>query len=304
MSSSGHVLRRLFLILLVLLPTIALACGTGPAAGPGDVHILTADSNVGPIMFRYIDRGIDHAEDNQAAAVVIRLDTPGGLSSSMDDIVKRIFSADVPVIVYVWPPGGRAASAGTFITLASHLAAMAPGTSIGAATPVDISGGDIDDRLASKATNDAAARVRDIAQARGRNPDWAEDAVRRAVSAGAREAQELGVIELVAPSLESLLQQADGRQVTLPNRTVSLRTADARLVFNDRNWVEDFLDIIGDPNIALLLISLGTIALFFELANPGSIFPGVFGAIAIIFGFFSLTVIPFSWAGVALIVLA
>ena len=295
----------LFFAAGALVALASFACGSGPDATPGDVHILTVDGNVGPIMSRYIDRGIDHAEDSDAGLVLIRLDTPGGLLSSMDDIVKRIFAAEVPVAVYVWPQGGRAASAGTFITMAAHVAAMAPGTSIGAATPVDISGEDIEDTLASKATNDAAARIRDIALARGRNADWAESAVREAASVGATQARDIGVVEFVEPDLDSLLRSVNGREVKLDDgRRVTLQTAGAPVVFNGRSWIEKFLDIIGDPNIALLLISLGTIALFLEVVNPGAIFPGVFGIIALIFGFFALTVIPFSWAGVALIVVA
>lgn len=289
-------------LVLVLLPLLALACGAGPDAKPGDVHILTADGDVGPIMSRYIDRGIGHAESTDATAVVIRLDTPGGLSSSMDEIVQRIFRAKVPVIVYVWPSGGRAASAGTFITMASHVAAMAPGTSIGAASPVNVGGGDIEGTLKDKATNDAAERIRDIAAARGRNADWAESAVRDAISAGALEAKDIGVVEYVAPDLQTLLQQVDGRRVTLENgQQVTIRSADAPNVYNNRTFVENFLNIIGDPNIALLLISLGTLAIFLELLHPGAIFPAVFGVISIIFGFFALSVIPVNWAGVALV---
>lgn len=291
--------------LVALLSLLASACGQGPDAPPGSVHVLRATGTVGPIMSRYIDRGLDHAEATRATAVVIELDTPGGLSSSMDEIVKRILAARVPVIVYVWPPGGRAASAGTFITMAAHVAAMAPGTSIGAATPVQIGGGETDETLRDKATNDAAARIRDIAVARGRNADWAEAAVRQAASAGAEEALRLNVIEYVAPSLTSLLQQVNGRQVSLADgSTVTLRTLEAQVVRNGLSPAERFLNVIGDPNIALLLISLGTLALLFELVNPGAIFPGVFGLIALIFGFFSLSVIPFNWAGLALVVAA
>ncbi|HZP26716.1 MAG TPA: nodulation protein NfeD [Dehalococcoidia bacterium] len=300
----ARLLRLSFGLALIALALLAGACGSGPSADPGDVHVLTADGDVGPIMSRYIDRGIGHAESTDAAAVVIRLDTPGGLSSSMDEIVQRIMRAKVPVIVYVWPSGGRAASAGTFITMASHVAAMAPGTSIGAASPVDISGGDIGGTLQDKATNDAAARIRDIARVHGRNEDWAESAVREATSAGAQEAKTLGVVEYVSQDLTSLLSQANGTSIALADgRKVTLATADAPLRFNDRTFVENFLAVIGDPNIALLLISLGTLAIFLELLHPGAIFPAVFGAISILFGFFALSVIPVNWAGVALVLL-
>jgi|DewCreStandDraft_5_1066085.scaffolds.fasta_scaffold00393_59 membrane-bound serine protease (ClpP class) len=286
--------------LLALLLGMASACA-GPEAEPGAVHVLTAQGNVGPVMARYIDRGIDHAEDEGAAAVVIQLDTPGGLLTSMDDIVKRVLAARVPVVVYVWPPGGRAASAGTFIVMAAHVAAMAPGTSIGAAAPVSL-GSESDETLRDKATNDAAARIRDIALLRGRNADWAEAAVREAASASSDEALRIGVVDMVAPSLSDLLRRLDGRQVTLQDgSTVTLRTASAPVVSNGISLAERALDLLADPNIALLLLSLGTLALAYEIFNPGAIFPGVFGIIAIILGFFALTVIPFNWAGLALV---
>lgn len=289
---------------LLALAIVGFACG-GPGGPPGAVHVLKAKGTVGPVMSRYIDRGIDHAVDEEANAVVIQLDTPGGLVSSMNDIVTDIVNAEVPVVVYVSPAGGQAASAGTFITMAAHVAAMAPATRIGAAHPVGSGGEDLPETLADKATNDAVALIKGLARLRGRNEAWAEDAVRRSVSAHEEEALELGVIDLVAPDLEGLLDAVDGRQVQLQDgRAVGLRTADVPLVFNDRTLAEEFLDIISDPNIAFLLLSLGAIALFFELANPGAIFPGVFGVIALILGFFSLSVIPFNWAGVALILAA
>ncbi|MBI1885516.1 MAG: nodulation protein NfeD [Chloroflexi bacterium] len=297
--------RLALLQVLLVLALVASACGGGPGGPPGAVYVLDADGTVNPIMARFLERAIENAEHRQAGAVVIELDTPGGLSTSMDDIVKRILSAKVPVIVYVWPPGGHAASAGTFIVMASHVAAMAPGTSIGAATPVAAGGEDIKGTLADKATNDAAARIRDIAELRGRNAAWAEKAVRRAASASSAQALKLGVVDFVAPDLPALLREVDGLQVTLQDgREVTLGTAGAPLVRQSPNLIEELLNIIGDPNIALLLISLGTIALFFELINPGAIFPGVFGVISLILGFFALSVIPFNWAGVALIVLA
>ena len=289
----------------VIAGTLLLACAGGPGAPPDAVHVLTAKGTVNPVMERYIDRGIDAAEDEQAGAVVIRLDTPGGLSSSMDGIIQRILSAEVPVIVYVWPPGGQAASAGTFITYAGHVAAMAPSTVIGSATPVDAGGGDIEGDLGNKVLENAVAKIRGLAALRGRNADWAEDAVRNGVSLETQSALEMDVIDLVAPDLDGLLSQVDGRQVELQQRQlVTVRTAGAAVVYNDRNLFERFLDILADPNIAFLLLSLGSLAIFFEFANPGQIFPGVFGVIALILGFFALSVLPFNWAGVALILFA
>jgi membrane-bound serine protease (ClpP class) len=289
-------------ILLGLLVLAAAACG--PGGEPGAVHILTTDGDVNPVMERYIDRGIDNAEKHQATAVVIRIDTPGGLSTSMEGIVKRILAADVPVIVYVWPPGGRAASAGTFITLAAHVAAMAPSTRIGAAHPVGAGGEDITGTLGDKVTNDAVALIRSIAHQRGRNEDWAEQAVRQSVSITQDQAVQMNVVDLVADDLPSLLAAVDGRTVQLPQRESVLATKNAPLVYNDMNAFENFLDLISDPNITFLLLGLGSLALLYEFMAPGHIFPGVFGAIALIIAFFSLSVLPFNWAGLALILVA
>jgi len=298
-------LRLAIAAALLVLGVVGFACGGGLGAPPDAVHVLTADGVVGPVMERYLDRGMDAAEDEDAQAVVIQLDTPGGLITSMNDIVKRILSSEVPVIVYVSPQGGKAASAGTFITMAAHVAAMAPATTIGAATPVGSGGEEIQGPLADKVTNDAAAQIRRLAELRGRNGDWAESAVRDAVSANDSQALELDVVDLLADDLDELLDTVDGRQVTLhPDREVILETADAEVVFNDMNLIERFLDIIANPNIALLLLSLGTMAIFVELLHPGVIFPGVFGVIALILGFFSLSILPFNWAGVALIIVA
>ena len=289
-------------VLFGSLVLVAAACG--PGGNPGAVHVLTTDGDVNPVMERYIDRGIDNAEDHQANAVVIRLDTWGGLVTSMEDIVQRILAADVPVIVYVWPSGGKAASAGTFITMASHVAAMAPSTRIGAAHPVGSGGEDIEGNLGDKVTNDAVALIKSIAHERGRNEQWAEDAVRKSVSAFQDEAVQLNVVDLVAADLPSLLEAVDGRTVQLPQRETVLATSNAPLVYNDMNFLERFLDVISDPNITFLLLSLGSLALIYEFVAPGHIFPGVFGAIALIIAFFSLSVLPFNWAGLALILVA
>jgi membrane-bound serine protease (ClpP class) len=297
------VLVRRMLFLLVPLALLATACG-GPGGPEGAVHVLKADGDVNPVMERYIDRGIDQAEDAKAMAVVIELDTPGGLMSSMEGIVKRIEEDRVPVIVFVSPKGAKAASAGTFITMAANIAAMAPSTRIGAASPVGAGGEDIEGTLGKKVTEDAVAYARSIADHRGRNADWAEQAVREAVSATPDRAREENVVDLIADDLPSLLEAVDGWEVQLVDRSVALTTKDAPIVHNDMNFAERFLDIISDPNIAFLLLSLGSIALFFEIVHPGQIFPGVFGAIALIMAFFSLSVLPFNWAGLILIFLA
>ncbi len=268
------------------------------------VNVLTADGVVAPVMARYLDRGIDAAEDADATAVVIRLDTPGGLDSSMRDIIKRFNEAEVPIIVYVSPSGGRAVSAGTFITMAAHVAAMAPNTTIGAAAAVGIAGEDIEGTLGKKVTNEAVEYIKGIARLRDRNEDWAEDAVREAVAANEADALKLDVIDIVATSLDDLLEQADGRSVTLPSGEVTLRTKGVPIVYNDMNLIERFLSVISDPNIAFILLSLGALGIFFELIHPGALFPGIFGAIALIIGLFSLGTLPANWAAVFLIFLA
>jgi membrane-bound serine protease (ClpP class) len=289
----------------VVAGALIFACGDQVDAAPGAVHVLTADGTVNPVMDGYIDRGIDEAEEDEATAVVIKLNTPGGLLSSTDDIDTRILAAEVPVVVYVSPPGGQAASAGTFITYASHVAAMAPGTVIGSATPVGSGGEDIEGDLGNKIENNAVAKITGFAELRGRNAEWAEAAVREGISATATEALDLGVVEYVAEDLDDLLQQIDGVEVDLQNgQEVTIRSAGAQVAYNNENLIEQFLGIIADPNIAFILLSLGSLALFIEIMNPGSIFPGVFGVISLILGFFALSVLPFNWAGVALIVFA
>ncbi len=298
-------LRLLVAAFAILLAAISFACSDGPDTPPGAVHVLTTDGDVNPIMERYIDRGIDAAEDEEAAAVVIRLDTPGGLLTSMDDIIERILASDVPVIVYVWPSGGQAASAGTYITYASHVAAMSPGTVIGAATPISGSGEDLGDDLRDKLIGNSVAKIRGLAELRDRNPDWAEDAVRDGISANSSEAVDLNIVEYVSEDLDALLEAVDGDTVELPGgREQVLMTQGAQVAHNDMTFIEKFLDLIANPNIAFLLLSLGSLALFIEIIHPGAIFPGVFGVISLLLAFFALSVIPFNWAGVALIMLA
>jgi membrane-bound serine protease (ClpP class) len=304
-------LRRSLRVLAALSLLSGLALSAGAICAPSihqreAVHVLTYDGTVDQVMVNYIDRGIGEAERTDARAVVLRLDTPGGLVTSMETIVKRINSSEVPVIVYIWPSGGHAASAGTFITMAGHVAAMAPSTRIGAASPVDSSGGDLDRTLKEKVTADLVALITGIARERGRNADWAERAVRRAVSANSQEAVELHVVDFEARTLDSVLQQSEGRTVHVgdANRAVTLRLADAPVVYNDRTLIERFLSILSDPNIAFLLLSAGALLLLFELLHPGVIAPGVIGAIALLLAFFSLGTLPVNWAGVALILLA
>jgi membrane-bound serine protease (ClpP class) len=289
--------------LALLAGTVGLSCGN-PVHQRGAVNVLTVDGDINPVMARYVERGIANAEDAGAAAVVIRIDTPGGLEDSMRKIVQRIEAAKVPVITYVSPTGARAASAGTFIVLAGNVAAMAPNTTIGAAHPVDATGGDITGTLGDKVTNEAAEYIRGIATLRGRNADWAEQAVRQSIASDQDDALSQNVVDLVSGSTEDLLSRVDGRSVALSSGTVTLQTKDAPVVTNGMTLVERFLLIISDPNIAFVLISLGSLGILIELFHPGIFFPGVFGAIALLFGFFSLGTLPVNWAGVFLIILA
>ena len=298
-------LRLTIAAVFLVLGVVGFACGGAPGAAPGAVHVLTTDSVVGPVMERYLDRGIDAAEDEDASAVVIRLDTPGGLLSSTRDIVQRILGAEVPLVVYVSPRGARAASAGTFITAAANVAVMAPGTNIGAASPITTGGEDVPTTLEKKIEEDTRALIRSIADVRGRNSEVLEETVTEARSYTAREAVEKNIVDFIADDLDELVESIDGREVTLSSgRQVTIQSADAEVVFNNMSLSERFLDLIADPNIALLLLSLGSLAIFIEIVNPGVIFPGVFGVIAMILGFFSLSVIPFNEAGVALIIFA
>jgi len=270
------------------------------------VHLLELDGPIGPIVDQYVNRGISRAEGSQARLVVIVMDPPGGLSTSMESIVKRILRANVPVAVFVYPPGGRAASAGTFVTMAAHIAAMAPGTRIGAASAINIDGSDIEGTLGKKIENDAAALIRALAEMRGRNADWAESAVRDAASVNADEALRLGVIDYEVPDLDALLQALEGRQVELrPGVTFELGNVSSapRVATKMTAWGR-FLELIADPTLASILISLGFLGLIFELSNPGLIFPGVAGAIAMVLGFLGLGALPVETAGLALIALA
>lgn len=296
--------RSLHLLILVsLLFAFLLAVRT--EAATTSVAVLRIDGTINPVVAGYVKRGIERAEQSKAIACVIEMDTPGGLDTAMRDIVQSILNARVPVIVYVSPSGARAASAGTFITLAAHVAAMAPNTVIGAATPVDLGGGQISEDLRQKIINDAAAYIRTLAESRGRNADWAEKAVREGVSATEQEALQLKVIDVVAANLDSLLSQLDGRQVTLLDGTqVTLLTKGATVSTIKMSTIEDFLHTISDPNIAYILLSLALLGITAEIFSPGLIFPGIIGAICAILAFYSLGQLPVNWAGVLLIILA
>jgi len=292
------------LFLLVLAAVLLLGAGGATAQKAGEIYVLTWKGAVTPVMAGYLDRGIRAAEEGGAVAAVIQLDTPGGLDSAMRDVVQRINGARVPVVVYVAPAGARAASAGAFITMAAHVAAMAPNTAIGAAHPVSGGGEEIKGPMADKVTNDAVAYIRGIAELRGRNQDWAERAVRESISSPAEEAVQERVVDLVAPTLQDLVRQIDGRQVKLLTREETLRTAGAELRRVDQNPIEAFLAAITDPNVAYILLSIAMLAIFLELSHPGAILPGIVGGVCLLLALFALGALPVNIAGLLLIGLA
>lgn len=268
-----------------------------------DVLVITVSGVINPASAEYIGKSIKRANEQKSEAVVIELDTPGGLDTSMRDIVKNIIGSEVPVIVYVSPSGARAASAGVFITLAAHVAAMSPGTNIGSAHPVGV-GEKMDKVMSEKVTNDAAAYIKSLAERTGRNSKWAEDAVRKSVSATEAEALKEKIIDIVSKDLNALLLTIDGRKVKTVMGEKILKTANANVVREEMSLRHKILNVITDPNVAYMLMLLGFYGLFFELTNPGAIFPGVMGGICLILAFYAFQTLPVNYAGLLLIILA
>ena len=295
-------------VALRLASVIAMALGvSGMAFAADDAHTVLVghiEGVINPITARYVDRLVDEGEERGVAALVLVIDTPGGLIDSTYKITGRMLNAGVPILTYVAPSGAHAASAGTFITLAGHVAAMAPSTNIGAAHPVDGSGGDIQDDLRTKVENDAVAQIVNIAKARGHNEKWAEDAVRKSVSIGADEAVSLKVVDLIATDVRDLVDRVDGRQVMTSRGAVTLATKGAALEDSGPNPLETLLHLIVDPQIAVLLFTIGTYGIIFELSNPSLIFPGVIGVIAIVLALFAFGTLDANAAGIALMVFA
>jgi membrane-bound serine protease (ClpP class) len=292
-------IRRLVLLLAALL---LAAPAPAYAASADRVLATTVDGTITPVVADQLSGAVREAEHGGYQALLVELDTPGGLDTAMRDIVQAFLGAHVPVIVYVAPPGARAASAGTLITFAAHIAAMAPGTTIGAATPVDASTGQ---RASDKVVNDAAAFAQSVAGERGRDVAFAADAVRQGAAVPATEALRLHAVDLIAPDRQALLQAVDGRTVTLAGGdTVTLHTADAAVTQYSLSWSRRLLQVLADPTLAFLFLSLGTLAVLYELAAPGHGFSGVIGVILLILGFFALSVLPVSVAGLALLALA
>jgi membrane-bound serine protease (ClpP class) len=294
--------KKIFFLPVLLLSTLLLLSTTFSEARR-KVLVIKVSGVINPVAAEFIGRSLQEADRIHAEALVIELDTPGGLDTSMRSIVKDILSSPVPVITYVSPSGARAASAGVFIAMASHVAAMAPGTNIGAAHPVTV-GGKMDKTMSEKATNDAAAYIKSLAERNGRNAAWAEDAVRKSVSATESEALREHIIDVISKNTDALLKDVDSRKVIVVSGEKALRTAHAVVVKEEMGFRDKVLDFISDPSVAYMLMLLGFYGLFFEFTNPGSIFPGVAGAIFLILAFYSFQTLPVNYAGLLLIILA
>ncbi len=269
------------------------------------VEVLSLEGTINPVVVKLLDRAIESALKNDAQCLVIQLDTPGGLDKSMRDMIKLMMNTEVPIVVYVAPRGSRAASAGVFITLAAHIAAMAPGTNIGAAHPVGLGvGGAVDKEMMEKVVNDAAAYVKSIAQKRNRNAEWAEKAVRESVSIPAEEALKLNVVDLMAEDMTDLLEKLDGAEVEVMQQTLTLMTKGASLHFTKMSFRERILQAIADPNLAYILLMIGIWGIILEFFHPGVFLPGIVGGICLILAFFALQILSFNMAGLVLILLA
>jgi membrane-bound serine protease (ClpP class) len=308
---------------LLLDPGVAARAAAAPTAdaAPAPVVVMRIDGAIGAATADHLHRALARAADAHAQLAVLQLDTPGGLDVAMRSIIKDMLASPVPVAVFVAPNGARAASAGTYLLYASHVAAMAPATNLGAATPVAVgmpglaspnespppsaaaSGAAPTDTLTAKRTSDAAAYLRGLAQLRGRNADWAERAVRESVSLAAPEALKLGVIDLIAQDVPDLLRRLDGREIRLGERSVRLATRGAPLITIEADWRSRLLSVIADPSLALILMMVGIYGLLFEFANPGLVLPGVAGAISLVLALFALQMLPVNYAGLALILL-
>lgn len=287
-----------FLLLIVFL-------SVPPAHSKDRVIVVKVSGAINPAVAEYVSHEISQANTDQEALIVLHLDTPGGLDTSMRQIIKKIQASEIPVATFVAPSGSRAASAGAFITIASHIAAMAPGTNIGAAHPVNMMGGGGEGEQAKtmekKVVNDAAAYIRSLAELRNRNAHWAELAVVQSVSISAEEARRLNVIDLIAGDVKALVLAVDGREVQVASGSVKLNTADMQIVYHEMNPRQKFLDIISNPNVTYILMMLGLVGLYFELSNPGLILPGVIGAISLILALYAMQTLPINYAGLLLI---
>ncbi|MCG6881026.1 MAG: nodulation protein NfeD [Deltaproteobacteria bacterium] len=287
------------LILFFMLP-----CSNALCESAGSIFVIELEGPINPATADFVARGLEKAKNRRASLAIIRMDTPGGLGSSMRTIVKAILNSPVPVVVYVGPKGAGAASAGVMVTVAGDVAAMAHGTNIGAAHPVGAGGKDIGGTMSEKVVNDMAAYGRGIAEQKGKNGQWVEKAIRESVSITAEEAKEKNVVDLVVNNMDDLLKSLDGRVVEMPSGKTTLSTKGLKIIHYKPDLRDKILKIISDPNISYILMMIGLAGLYFELASPGAVFPGVIGAISLILAFFSFQTLPVNYAGVILIFLA
>jgi membrane-bound serine protease (ClpP class) len=318
---------KTFLIYAALVLTMPAAFSVDRAQGGAVARsaiLLEVGGAIGPATTEYLRQGFKAASEREARLIILRMDTPGGLDSAMREIVRDILASQTPIVTFVSPSGARAASAGTYILYASHIAAMAPGTNLGAATPVQLGGGGTPrpdgsgdrrgedksapttsptDTLANKAVNDAAAYLRGLAELHGRNAEWAEAAVRQSASLPAREALQKGVIEIVAPDVDDLLRQANGRSVRIGGNQVKLETAGLAVVSIEPNWRTRLLAVVTNPNIAFILMLVGVYGLIFEFMNPGTVVSGAVGAICLAIALFALNLLSVNYAGIGLVAL-
>jgi len=295
--------KKLIIAGMLCFALVSLGKTMGLTKG-GEVRIIELEGPINPGAAAFLTRGLEDAEKQGVELIIIRLDTPGGLVPSMRTMVKGIMNSSIPVVVYVAPKGAGAASAGVMITVSAHVAAMAPGTNIGAAHPVGAGGKDIDKDMSEKVVNDMASYGRGIAQDKGKNADWVEKAIRESVSITAEEAVEKKVVDLVAADIDDLLKLLDGREIDLKQGKVTLKTKDLVKSQYEPGFRDAVLRLISDPNIAYILMMIGLAGLYFELSHPGAIFPGVIGAISLILAFYSFQTLPVNYAGLLLIALA
>ena len=296
---SLNILKVLIIIsLLVMMGTPAHSQEKAP------IYTVEVDVIINPATAKFIIQSIDQATENGAQCLIIQLDTPGGLMESMRIIVKKILNSSIPVVVYVSPGGARAASAGVFITMAAHIAVMAPSTHIGAAHPVSLGEGKESKTMSEKIVNDTVSYIKTTAKTRGRNADWAEKAVRKSVSITEEEAVKLNVVDFISPDIQDLLSKIDGKVIKFDGVTRTLLTKGIQPRPLKMSWRYRLLDIISNPSIAYILLMLGIYGIFFELSNPGAILPGVVGGIFLILAFYALQMLPISFAGLALILFA
>ena len=307
------ILRNLFSVFVVSLFLTCMSANAGPApAAPAmpaapqaaKVFVATIAAPITPVTADYLASAIESAEEEKATLLVLQLDTPGGLDTSMRQMVQSILKSRVPVAVFVYPSGARAASAGVLITLAADVAAMAPGTNIGAAHPVNVGGGKMDNTMSQKVENDAAAYARSLAAGSNRNIEWAESAVRDSASLSSGDALERKVIDLIASDLQDLLTKIDGREIRKGNSVIILRTKDAPVTHINMTFRHRVLSAISDPTIAYILLMIGIYGIYFEMAKPGAVFPGVVGGICLLLGFYALQTLSANYVGFLFILLA